>query len=117
MLTVRHRNGTVTRIYPERVETDLPGHSTLHAAPRQDQHETAERLGYGGDIAALTRDHDPLHAWLADQLGLPASFSLREAAGEKLDRPELAWMEEEAVLALQRLIRSAGVPMPWLARL
>lgn len=59
----------------------------------------------------MTRDHDPLHSALAAWVGLPASLALQLAAGETADR-ELADLEEAAVLALQKLLRRAGLPVP-----
>lgn len=112
--TVLHTNGTVQRIYPTWVETDIPGLQTLHACPMVEQGATAERLGYGGDIDAMTRDHDFLHCLLADSLGLDASFSLTLAAGGAAD-PALAEAEEDAVLALQRFAKLAGVKVEDLA--
>jgi hypothetical protein len=62
-------------------------------------------VGFGSDVAALTRDHDPTHARLTDWLGLPYSLSLMAAAGARaID--ELTGLEEEAVLAVQRYRRA-----------
>jgi hypothetical protein len=93
--TILHTNGTVQRIHATWVETDIPGLPTLYACPMATQTATADRLGYGADIDAMTRDHDFLHAWLADCLGLDASFSLVLAAGGLAD-PGIADAEEEA---------------------
>ena len=109
-LIIRHANGTTTRIYTTWVETNIPGLPTVHAVPCADQRETAHRLGYV-DETALTLDHDPLHAWLASTLGLPASYSLSLAAGADVD-PTLAELEEAAVMALQAFCVAAGVK-PW----
>lgn len=72
---------------------------------------TAERLGYGADVLSMTREHDPLHARLCDWLGLPDSYSLRRAVGLDAD-PTMAALEEDAVLAVQRFMRRAGVALP-----
>ena len=74
---------------------------------------TARQLGYGDDTLAMCRDHDPLHALLAQWLGLEASYALRQAAG--LLHPadaEKAAAEETAVLAVQRFMRVAGGRLP-----
>lgn len=112
--TVVHANGTVQRIYATWVETDIPGLPTLHACPMVEQEDTAAALGYTGDVDALTRDHDFLHAWLADVLGLDASFSLTLAAGGAVD-PDIAAAEEAAVMAMQRFARLARVDVAALA--
>lgn len=103
-------NGTRIEVGLAQVETTLPSGAIVPAVGRPDQLETARELGYGYDIDALTRDHDPLHSLLAHWLGLPASFSLRQAAGE-LDTAEfgLAALEEQAVLAIHAFARAAGV--------
>ena len=75
---------------------------------------TAAALGYGeGPDAALRccQDHDALHARLTAFLGIPESFSLRQAAGLPVDA-ELAAIEEGAVMALQRLMIRGGGRMP-----
>jgi hypothetical protein len=112
--TVVHANGTVQRIFATWVETEIPGLETLYACPMVEQRETADCLGYGDDVDALTRDHDFLHAWLADVLGLPASYALTAAAGGTVD-PAIAEAEEAAVMALQRFTRLAGVDTATLA--
>lgn len=75
---------------------------------------TAASLGYGeGPEAALrmAQHHDALHAALCAWLGISESFSLRQAAGLPVD-PELAAIEENAVMALQRLMVRGGGRMP-----
>lgn len=75
---------------------------------------TARSLGYGeGPDAALrmAQEHDVLHCRLVEWLGIPESFSLRVAVGLGAD-PELARIEEAAVLAVQRLMRRAGGRLP-----
>jgi hypothetical protein len=111
--TVVHANGTVQCIFATWVETDIPGLPTLHACPMVEQQETAAALGYD-DVDALTRDHDFLHAWLADVLGLDASFSLTLSASGAAD-PDIAAAEEAAVMALQRFARLARVEVATLA--
>lgn len=104
--TIRHRNGTVQRIYDGWLETDIPGLPTLMACSRDDQAETARSLGYGDNIDLMNREHDQLHAMLADWLGLSASYSLTVAAGGEVE-PGLAEAEEAAVMAVQRFMRMA----------
>lgn len=108
----RFRNGTRVTVGPCWTVTTLPTGETVHAHPdgSEEQAETARRLGYP-DVCSLTREHDLTHSWLADVLGLPASFSLSQAAGLPTD-PELAGIEEDAVLALQRFIRRSGAAFP-----
>lgn len=104
---IQHRNGTVQRIHDGWLETDIPGLPTLFAVSTPDQASIAARLGYGDDLATMNREHDQLHALVADWLGLPASFSLTMAAGGTVD-PGLADLEERAVMALQEFMVKAG---------
>ena len=60
----------------------------------------------------MTRDHDPLHVWLCDALGLPTSFALSEAAGQPIDAA-VAALEERAVLAVQAFMRASGGRLPF----
>lgn len=78
------------------------GRPAIHMTKEQ----TARWLGYGSDIAALDRDHDPLHRRLCSWLGIP-SYSMKDAAGEPLtaDERRLAEVEEDAVLCVQRLVQ------------
>jgi hypothetical protein len=77
------------------------------------QRETAAILGYGADVDAMNRDHDPLHVALCDWLGFE-SLSLREAAGETLPADDhlLAVIEESAAIAVQKLMRMRGASVP-----
>lgn len=74
---------------------------------------TARELGYGDDVEALNAQHDPLHVALCAWLGVE-SYALREATGERLspEHQRLAWDEEAAVLAVQKLMRGHRVPVP-----
>lgn len=103
-MTERLSNGTLITVGPSWAVVTLPTGEEVHAHPSPASPAMAERLGYGDDVAAMTRDHDPLHARLTDWLGLPHSFSLRFAAGVDPDS-ELAGAEEDAVLAVQRFRR------------
>lgn len=106
-------NGVSVVIGPTWAVTTLPTGEEIHAHPEGSarQAATAEAMGYE-DTAALTRDHDPLHAWLCDALGLPTSFSLSQAAGRPVDS-DLAALEEKAVLAVQTFMRRAGGSLPF----
>lgn len=106
------RNGLRVTVGPCWAVTTLPTGETIHAHPdgTQAQAEAARAMGYP-DVCALTRDHDLLHAALCDWLGLPGSFALAQAAGRAADA-ELAGLEEEAVLAVQRFMRRAGGRVP-----
>jgi hypothetical protein len=73
----------------------------------------AYRLGYGDDTLGMCQDHDPLHIALCKWLGLQTSFSMLSAVGRlSEDQEHLARFEEEAVLAVQKLIRHAGLKVP-----
>jgi len=107
-------NGTRVVIGPSWAVTTLPSGRELHAHPdgSEAQAGTARKLGYGDDVAALTREHDLIHSALCDWLGLPASYALSEAAGEPSD-PTLAELEERAVMAVQAFIRRSGGRLPF----
>lgn len=94
-----HGNGT-TIVLPCGVVVEGRPHDTAGYAA------TARDLGYGDDVLAMCRDHDALHAALADWIGVE-SFALREAAGLDGD-PVIAAAEESAVLAVQRWMSLAG---------
>lgn len=110
-------NGTRVVIGPTWSVVTLPSGHEVHAHPQRtpEQDHTAQRLGYGADVEAMTRDHDLLHVSLTDWLGLPHSFSLATAADLPSVHPDLAHLEEAAVLAVQRFMVAAGrsVPKPF----
>jgi hypothetical protein len=109
MRSTRHhfRDGTVVQHGPGWCITRLPCGATVRARANADSAASAQALGYGDDVAAMTRDHDYLHAVLCDRLGVP-SHSLRLAAGLDHDA-QLAALEEAAVCAVTRWGRAAGV--------
>jgi hypothetical protein len=116
MLSIDLRSGGRIDIYDTWTRVTLPSGHAVHAIPLPEQQfETAERLGYGSDVVAMTRDHDPLHALLADWLGLRQSYSLTYATGE-LAHAGAATLEEEVVMALQRFIRALGLGVAEIAR-
>lgn len=106
-------NGTVVSILPKSALVRLPGGAVVRSRPQKTEsyRTTAERLGYFDDTLALCKDHDPLHAALCDWLGLPDSFALRCAAGLDAES-EVSAAEEDAVLAVQRFMRLAGIGLP-----
>lgn len=111
---LRFNNGTLVVIGAAWSVVTLPSGREVHAHPQHsaEQAETAQHLGYGTDVDAMTRDHDLLHVSLTDWLGLPQSFSLAEAAGCENTDHHLADLEERAVLAVQRLMVAAGLCVP-----
>lgn len=101
---VHKYGGTWVLVQPERVETILPGGAVVVATPNRTAAdvEMAHRLGYEGDVLAMTRDHDRFHALLSHALGFKESQALRDAANGV--ESEVGWAEEEMVLAAQRLV-------------
>ncbi|MFL6864048.1 MAG: hypothetical protein ACJ8DZ_13725 [Allosphingosinicella sp.] len=98
-------NGTRVVVGPSWAVVTLPDGREVHAHPGPGSADMARRLGYGDDVAAMTRDHDPLHARLTALLGMPRSLSLSVAAGGN-EPGDLVALEEEAVLAAQRLLQA-----------
>jgi hypothetical protein len=101
------RDDTVVQHRPGMCVTRLPCGAIVRARANADSVASARALGYGEDVAGMTRDHDYLHARLCDHLGV-ASHSLRQAAGLAHDGG-LAALEEAAVCAVTRWGRAAGV--------
>jgi hypothetical protein len=70
-------------------------------------------LGYGADVARMSRDHELCHSLLAHLLELPASPTLIEVAH---GRTWKHWRREEAaVLGLQGFARAAGADLQAIA--
>jgi hypothetical protein len=105
-------NGTEIIVGPDWCLTRLPCGREVHAHPNAESPAMAERLGYGQDVAAMTRHHDALHSMLCCMLGMTASHSLMLVAGCESDAT-LAALEEDAVLAVQRFARAAGWEGVW----
>lgn len=105
--TAKLNNGTVATMGESWCHTVLPNGCEVHAHPDEESPRMARELGYGDDVAALSRSHDWLHSLLCDALGLPYSYSLMLAAGCEVDK-RLADLEEAAVLATQRFARAAA---------
>jgi hypothetical protein len=103
--------GTWVLVRPGYVSTVLPDGATVVATPNHtpEDVERAHRLGYAGDVVAMTRDHDRFHALLAHALGLKESPALRDVANGATS--EIGCAEEDMVLAAQRFLnmcRKAG---------
>lgn len=109
------RNGGVIEIHDASV-TNRWGEHCLHAISTPDQGHPAQAMDYD-DADSMTRDHDPLHALLADILGLGCSYSLHYATGHlPPEEAEMAVYEEAAVMALQAYLVQLGVTAVELAR-
>lgn len=89
---------------PDFCVTTLPNGAEVHAHINDDTLAMAQQLGFGDDVAALTREHDALHSRLMDWLGQPYSYSLMRAAGYENTDWGIAALEEEAVLVIQKLL-------------
>lgn len=103
LLAVYYYGRTTVRVYHGWVETTLPDGTKVSAVGHTGPVDIARAhaLGYGGDIWRMTREHDMLHAGLAELLGLHESPVLRSAVADSYDY-ELVAAEEAAVLAIQR---------------
>ena len=74
------------------------------------QRGTAAALGYGGDLAAMCREHEILHTWLCEQFGLPHSPTLWAVAHGHGPGCAPVWAqhgEEELVLGFQAFLNEA----------
>lgn len=112
-MTTHRFGGTTVDLRHWGSVTTLPDGRTIQAAPQpgEDYAATARRLGYGGDVLAMCHDHDALHAALAEFLGLPVSPVLSTVAGAPMGDAVQHGLEEDAVLAVQRLARALGVDL------
>jgi hypothetical protein len=99
-------------VSPEYVETQFPDGTLVPAVPEDTDayRATARSLGYGADTARMNREHDPLHSWLAEKLGLPHSPVLWAVAHGTLAQGDFG-AEEALTLAFQRLLNH-GTPEP-----
>jgi len=91
--------------------TTLADGKRIPACPQEgdEYRRRARDLGYGDDIAAMSRDHEVAHTLIAVIIGLPESPTLRGVADGKF-WPH--WRSEEAaVLGLQQFARAAGVDL------
>lgn len=84
-------------------ETVFHDGTKVSATPTRtpEQMETALRLGYGEDVAALCREHEILHTWLCERFGLPYSPTLWAVAhGQGDGCVALHHQQEEETLVL-----------------
>lgn len=92
---------------------------TAVAEDSEQYREKAKRYGYGEDVAALSREHEILHTFLAERLwgiGSPALWAVAHGQQGEV-APIWAQEEEEAqVLAFQAYLNGAP-PGPELAPL
>jgi hypothetical protein len=103
---------TVFEVWPYGCRAILPDGAEAQGAPQDtaEYRARAAALGYGGDTLSSCRDHDLLHAALCAWLGLPESPVLRHSA-EGRGASDLTNLEEDAVLAVQRFARAAGIDL------
>ena len=94
---IRLKSGYRIRLGPDWAIVQLPNGRIVRARPNADSAASAEALGFGDDVAQLTRTHDPIHAILCNLFDVP-SHSLMMAAG----------CEHDAVLRVQKWARAAG---------
>jgi hypothetical protein len=109
---------------PVRVEANLETHETRTffpdgtwtvATPRFNSaldREEARRLGYGGHVAALTRENQILHSWLAEKLHMVWSPTLWAVAHNQQPdafclSQELQENERQLVVAFQQYLNTA----------
>lgn len=111
---------TAVAVMPGHVTTMLHDGALVHAVPHDtdDYGATAKRLGYGEDRDRMNRDHELLHSLIAAMLGQPESPVMRAVAEDRgeHDADGLLGIEEDAVLAVQRLAMAWGVNLLDLAR-
>jgi hypothetical protein len=101
-------------------ETLFPDGTRVPAVPHttKQYRQTAERLGYGDDVAALSREHEFIHSFLCQRQGLPYSPTLWAVAhnhGKGCISLAKQRMEESVVLAFQRYLNgdeSAAAELP-----
>ena len=99
------------------VETRFADGTKVGSTPNRDAHSlrTAQRLGYGDDTWAMSRDHEIAHTWLAHLDGLPWSptmWRLAHPYDPDLPDDDDVAEEETRVLEFQRLCDKEA-PRPW----
>ena len=75
----------------------------------------AAQFGYGDDLAALSREHEILHTFLAEKFGYGASPTLWAVAHGQTGNVAPIWEQEEEeawVLAFQTYLHGGGVTEP-----
>jgi 8-oxo-dGTP pyrophosphatase MutT (NUDIX family) len=108
----------VVRVAPNRVTTTLlPGlHVDGEPHDTAAYRETAERLGYGDDVARLNRCHEVGHTLVAALLGLDASPVFERVARGIYEPTPVTEAEEAAVTALERYACLLGIDLVDVAR-
>lgn len=112
----RIRIGTaVIEISKDHVLSILADGARVEAEPHDtaDYAASAQHLGYAGDVAGMNRDHELAHHLLASVLGLAESPVMRSVANDTWqDDPDgTLQLEEDAVMALQRLTKALGIDL------
>jgi hypothetical protein len=90
-------------------ETIFPDGAVVRARPQAtpSYRARAAQLGYGGDAAACSREHELLHCWLAEKCGHPVSPTLWAVAHRRRIDPDSAGFEEDLVMGFQRFLNTA----------
>lgn len=93
-------------VSPGYTETVFDDGTKVPAAPEPTQEylDKARRYGYGDDAAALSREHEILHTFLAEKLGFgssPTMWALAHAGDPDVAPIWEQQYEEELVLAFQ----------------
>lgn len=101
-------------------ETMYADGTCVPAVPQEtaEYRQTAEQLGYGGDVAALSREHEVCHTLLSQWIGLSQSPTLWDVAHGTVTRWHIYWAEEDAVLNFQRMLNGwfSWLPPLWAER-
>lgn len=101
---------TVFEVWPDSCRTILPDGASVAAAPQDTDayRATAQRLGYGADTLRMSIEHDLLHIFLCDILGLNESPTLRRVAN-KTEENTISFLEEDMVIAVTRFCNQCGI--------
>lgn len=95
-----------------RCQTMLHDGSTVDAEPHDtdEYREKATALGYGRDTGRMCVEHELTHSLLCHAIGLSESPVMRAVA---IDGPDsvLLGYEEDAVLAVQKFVATAGIDL------
>lgn len=106
-----HFGDTSIQRLPHGARTTLPCGEVIPATPHETDgyRRTAAEHGYGSDTLRLCQEHELVHVALADWLRLLVSPTLQGVADGR--DWEHAWIEEAAVLAVQRYARTLGLDL------
>lgn len=114
-------DSTIETRGPHQTLTDLPGGGRvlMTAAPEDPEGlASAERVGYGSDVARMVRERHIMHSVLAEARGLPASPALiAQAYGEHFLDAEGRATEEGEVDAILAWLNAVNGEVPHLRRL